>query len=470
MAETTSAADPTEVPTGIDAPAVTRWFAQHVPTATAPLAFSRVAGGHSCLTFIVTDADGVRFVLRRPPLGVHLATAHDVAREFRLMGALAGSRVPVPTMLGLCEDVSVNEAPFYVMSHVDGVVLHDASMVEAALPSAELRRRASEQLVDALAALHAVDPVAVGLGDMIRPGSYLDRQLKRWSTQWEASKTRELPGMDQLHDWLVANRPKESAQGIVHGDFRFGNMLIGTDGTLNAVLDWELCTFGDPLADVSYLVRSWASPDDPPSPNLDPPTRAGGFFTREEVVARYAEVSGRDVSDLGYWMAFNAWRSAAIGEGVYRRYIDGQMGALPDDVEMYAARRRERRRRRPARRRPGLTPAGRPREPPSEPPSRRTDLRVARQASESAERIRVAPPGEPDAATRIARSDSEEAGATRRKRQGLGDPGRGSATRAGTRRRGVSWRHGRGTSRRRRAAPAAGGATGTPCTPRPRTR
>ncbi|MCU1501804.1 MAG: aminoglycoside phosphotransferase [Ilumatobacteraceae bacterium] len=329
-------APPDAAPGGIDAPSVTRWFAEHVPAAVAPLAFARVAGGHSCLTFIVSDAAGTKFVLRRPPLGAHLATAHDVAREFRIMGALAGSRVPVPTMLGLCQDDSVNEAPFYVMSHIDGTVLHDAATVEEALPTNESRRRAGEQLVDALAALHDVDPIAAGLQEMVRPGSYLDRQLRRWSTQWEASKTRELPGMEQLHEWLVTNRPTESSSGIVHGDFRFGNMLLGPDGTLNGVLDWELCTLGDPLADVSYLVRSWAQPEDPASPQMNPPTRAGGFLTRDEVVARYAAVSGRDVSDLGYWMAFNAWRSAAIGEGVYRRYIDGQMGALPDDVEQYA--------------------------------------------------------------------------------------------------------------------------------------
>jgi len=322
-------------PTGIDADSLTQWFADHVPAAIAPLSFARVAGGHSCLTFVVTDATGNRFVLRRPPLGAHLATAHDVAREFRLMGSLAGSKVPVPAMLGLCQDAGVNEAPFYVMSHVAGVVLHDAAEVDEQL-AVDARRRAGEQLVDALAALHDVDPVAVGLGEMIPPSSYLDRQLKRWATQWAASKTRELPAMEQLHGWLVANRPTEAASGIVHGDFRLGNMLIGPDGTLNAVLDWELCTFGDPLADVSYLVRSWAAPEDPAGVNIDPPTRAGGFPTRDEMVERYANVSGRDVGDLGYWTAFNAWRSAAIGEGVYRRYIDGQMGTLPDEVESYA--------------------------------------------------------------------------------------------------------------------------------------
>ncbi len=324
------------VPAGIDAPKVTAWFAEHVPAASAPLAFERVAGGHSCLTYVVTDADGERFVLRRPPLGHVLATAHDVAREHHIMGGLADTPVPVPRMLGVCTDPAVNDAPFYVMSYIDGAVLHDAAVVAEVLPTTAVRRRASEQLADVLAALHAVDIDDVGLGDLARSASYLDRQLKRWSGQWAASKTRELPGMERLHEWLVDNRPDESETTIVHGDYRFGNMLLGGDGTLRGVLDWELCTVGPPLADLSYLLRSWASPDDPPGVNMDPPTRAGGFLTAAELTERYAAASGRDIGDLDYWVAFNAWRSAAIGEGVYRRYIDGKMGALPDNVDAYA--------------------------------------------------------------------------------------------------------------------------------------
>ena len=324
------------VPAGIDAPKVTDWFAANVPQATAPLTFERVAGGHSCLTYVVTDAAGERFVLRRPPLGHVLATAHDVAREHHIMGGLADTPVPVPLMLGVCNDPAVNEAAFYVMSHVDGTVLHDRAVVDAALPTEDLRRRLSDHVVEVLVALHAVDIEAVGLGDLARSASYLDRQLKRWAGQWEASKTRELPGMEQLHAWLVAHKPAETETTIVHGDYRLGNMLVDGGGTVQAILDWELCTLGDPLADLSYLLRSWAMPDDEPGPNIDPPTRAGGFADHATLAARYAELSGRDVADLGYWMAFNAWRSAAIGEGVYRRYIDGKMGAMPDDVEAYA--------------------------------------------------------------------------------------------------------------------------------------
>lgn len=331
-----STAPTAEVPAGIDGPNVTAWFAEHVPAAVAPLTFDRVAGGHSCLTYVVTDAGGSRFVLRRPPLGHVLATAHDVAREHHIMGGLADTPVPVPRMLGVCTDTSVNEAAFYVMSHVDGPVLHDREQVDGALPSDAERHALSEHVVEVLVALHAVDIEAVGLGDLHRSASYLDRQLKRWAGQWEASKTRELPGMERLHDWLVAHQPAERETTIVHGDYRLGNMIVGDDAKVHAILDWELCTVGDPLADLSYLLRAWAMPEDPPGPNLDPPTRAGGFATHAEIVDRYAALSGRDVSDLSYWMAFNAWRSAAIGEGVYRRYIDGKMGAMPDDVEAYA--------------------------------------------------------------------------------------------------------------------------------------
>jgi aminoglycoside phosphotransferase (APT) family kinase protein len=319
---------------GVDVDKVTEWFRSNIPEATPPLTFDRVAGGHSCLTFVVTDDKDEKFVLRRPPIGHLLATAHDVAREHRIMSALQDTDVPVPRMLGVCTDHDVNEADFYVMSHVEGIVLHDAQAADH-LDDAG-KQRAADTMVDALVALHAVDIDAVGLGELSRRTGYLDRQLKRWSRQWEDSKTRELPGMERLHEWLVANRPDEPQTTIVHGDFRLGNALHGPDGTTRAILDWELCTLGDPLADVSYLLRYWAGPDDVPAGPQAPPTTAPGFPTREEIAKKYAERSGRDLGDLDYWMAFNAWRSAAIGEGVYRRYIDGKMGELPDDVDRYA--------------------------------------------------------------------------------------------------------------------------------------
>src|SRR5204863_1804585 len=210
-----------------------------------------------------------------------------------------------------------------------GVGLHNAELATTLLPSDSARGHAADSLVDALVALHSVDIDAVGLGDLARRTGYLDRQLKRWSAQWEASKTRELPGMEQLHAWLVEHRPDEEPAGIAHGDYRLGNLLHAPDGTVLAILDWELCTLGPPLADVSYLLRSWGPESTASAP---------GFPTRDAVAERYAAASGRSIADLDFWMAFNAWRSAAIAEGVYRRYIDGKMGDKPADVDLYAVR------------------------------------------------------------------------------------------------------------------------------------
>ncbi len=323
------------VPVGIDPGPIEAWFREHVPEARPPLGYERVAGGHSCLTYVVTDDEGERYVLRRPPLGTVLATAHDVAREHRVMSALQDTAVPVPRMRDLCQDDRVTGAPFYVMSYVDGVVVHTARDAQRLLPSRAARRRAAETLVDALVALHAVDIDAVGLGGFARRSGYLDRQLRRWSAQWTASKTRELPAMEQLHAWLVEHRPAEPEACIVHGDARLGNALHAPDGTTLAVLDWELSTLGDPLADVSYLLRSWATPDEAAGGD-GPPAAAAGFPSRDELAERYAAASGRALDELAYWMALNAWRSAAISEGVYRRYIDGMMGDAPPDVERYA--------------------------------------------------------------------------------------------------------------------------------------
>jgi aminoglycoside phosphotransferase (APT) family kinase protein len=321
---------------GVDVAAVTAWFAVNVPAAKAPLSFARVAGGHSCLTYVVTDDAGERFVLRRPPLGHVLATAHDVVREHRVMSALQDTDVPVPVMLGVSPDASVNGAPFYVMSYVEGVVLHNAADATSRLPSDDARARAASSLVDALVALHRVDVDSVGLGDLARRTGYLERQLKRWSAQWESSKTRELPEMDRLYAWLIEHRPEEPGSGVIHGDYRLGNLLHdAVTGEVLAILDWELCTLGDPLADVSYLLRSWVDEAGDVPLEVSSASAAPGFPSRDWVAARYAEATGMSLDDLRYWMAFNAWRSAAISEGVYRRYIDGDMGTLPEDVTRY---------------------------------------------------------------------------------------------------------------------------------------
>ncbi|MET0324688.1 MAG: phosphotransferase family protein [Ilumatobacteraceae bacterium] len=338
--ETAEAPETSGGPVGIDVDDVTRWFAEHVRDARPPLRFGRVAGGHSCLTFIVTDADGRRFVLRRPPMGHVLATAHDVAREYRVMAALQDSGVPVPAMIGLSAGADVNGAPFYVMAHVEGAVLHDLDDATTLLPDDAARRRAGETLVDALVALHAVVPADVGLGDLSKGSGYVGRQLRRWSQQWDASATRDRPEMPRLHAWLEAHQPADVPARIAHGDFRLGNAIHRPDGSVAAVLDWELCALGDPMADVSYLLRSWGPPTGGDDGDVGAATGthaslAPGFPSRAELIARYERGSGRSVDDLAFWITFHCWRSAAITEGVYRRYLDGAMANADEDADRY---------------------------------------------------------------------------------------------------------------------------------------
>ncbi|MEU9273115.1 phosphotransferase family protein [Streptomyces sp. NPDC048251] len=323
-------------PLGISVEPVERWLVEHLPAPRPPFRYERVTGGHSNLTYLVTDRDGGRCVLRRPPVGRLLTTAHNVSREHEVMLRVAGSGVPVPRMLGACEDEHVTGAPFYAMEYVDGVVVNTAADAHSLLPGVDARRRVAEALIDALVALHGIDVDAVGLGGLARRDGYLDRQLKRWVAQWEAAGLDDLDGMAQLHAWLVGHRPAETDPCLVHGDFRLGNTLVDRDGQLLAVLDWELCTIGEPMLDLAYFLRSWTAPDI--RPGLEQPLAAvPGFGSGEELAAYYAERSGRSIGELDYWRAFTAWRSAAILGGVYRRYLDGQLGERPDDVESYRA-------------------------------------------------------------------------------------------------------------------------------------
>jgi aminoglycoside phosphotransferase (APT) family kinase protein len=241
----------------------------------------------------------------------------------------------VAPALGLCEDLAVNEAPFYVMRFVEGAVLHDADSARD-LP-AEARASLGEDVVDVLAALHAIDPDAVGLGTLGRKEAYIARQLKRWTTQWENSKQREIPAMDAARALLGERLPEQVGATIVHGDYRLGNMIVA-DGKIQGVLDWELCTLGDPLADVGYLLNAWVQPGEVDTRQGDQaPTAVGGFGDRDALAARYAEKTGRDLSAIAYYRAFSHWRLAAIGEGVYKRYRLGAMGSREDlDLSEFA--------------------------------------------------------------------------------------------------------------------------------------
>jgi aminoglycoside phosphotransferase (APT) family kinase protein len=319
---------------GIEIDNVTAWLDANVDGVEGPYEFDLIAGGRSNLTFRITDAHGRRIVLRRPPLGQVLATAHDMAREYRIISAVGTTAVPVPRTLGLCEDTDINGAPFYVMSYVDGVVLDSAVRAEQ-LPM-ELRVTASEHLVDVLADLHAVDVDAVGLGDLARRDGYIERQLKRWRTQWEGSKTHEIPAIDEVGSLLAAQVPPQQGMVIAHGDYRFGNVLTDvTVGRVAAVLDWELCTLGDPLADLGYLGVYWS--DGHSMLRDNDPTPAGGFLEYRDIVERYARRTGRDVSGIGYYVAFSCWRLAVISQGVYARYLHGAMGDQEIDLGPMAA-------------------------------------------------------------------------------------------------------------------------------------
>ena len=300
------------------------WLEANVDGAVGPFTAELIGGGRSNLTFTVTGAHGRRLVVRRPPLGHVLATAHDVAREHRIIAALGPTPVPVPAALGLCTDEAVNGAPFYVMGFVDGEVLDTPEKGRRLEPG--VRAAASQHLINVLADLHAVDIDDVGLGDLARRHGYIERQLKRWTTQWANSKTRELPAIDEVAARLAARVPPEREVVIAHGDYRFGNCLTdAATGRIAAVLDWELCTLGDPLADVGYLAVYWTDPGAPGRRHNDP-SGAPGFPTYAELLEGYAARTGRDVSAIDFYVAFASWRLTVISEGVYARYLHGAMG------------------------------------------------------------------------------------------------------------------------------------------------
>ncbi len=308
---------------GFDRDEVAGWLAGRVDL-SPPITASLIAGGHSNLTYRVTDATDRSWVLRRPPLGHVLATAHDVAREARIISALRTTDVPVPPVVGVSADDAVNGAPFYVMDFVEGTVVR--SLADAELLAPEVRARAGRSIVEVLARIHAVDVDAVGLGDLARRDGYIERQLKRWQGQLEASMRPELPDLSELSLELAARIPDQGPAAIVHGDYRLDNCMIDASGGIAAVLDWEICTLGDPLADVGLLLVYWGDPDGPQALLTPPPTLAEGFGRPADVLEAYAAASGRDLSTIDFYVAFGYWKLFCIVAGVYKRYVEGAMG------------------------------------------------------------------------------------------------------------------------------------------------
>lgn len=324
---------------GLDLARLQRYFADHVEGATSgPLTGTLISGGRSNLTFIVGDGTQ-EFVLRRPPLGHVLPTAHDMAREYRVINALRDTAVPVPRALAFCDDTAVNDAPFYVMERVNGRILRTGADLEQL--TKDDARRCSEELVDVLAALHAVDYENVGLGDFGRPDGFLERQVRRWNQQWESSKQAgcpDNPEIDEINRRLSAAIPPSPKPTIVHGDYRLDNTMLSNDdfGKVVAVLDWEMSTLGDPLADLGLFLLYWGRPDAQVVATGAAISTELGFLERDAIVERYAAASGIDLTYLEWYEVFASYKLAIIVAGIHARYLMGMtrgdgfdhMGAL----------------------------------------------------------------------------------------------------------------------------------------------
>lgn len=321
---------PAQVP-GVDVPRVSLWLSEVVPGSMPPFSFTRVGDGRSNLTFRVTDADGTAWIMRRPPLGERLRGAHDMVREHRLLAALHPVGVLVPEPLGVCTDEEVSGAPFYVMELADGHIVAERSDLGPIGPVA--RAEAARSLVDALVDLHAVDVDAVGLGGLGPRDAYAARQLRGWWRQWEASRTRDVPGMEAVRDRLATTIPEQRRVALVHGDYKLENVVLSGDGELRAILDWELCALGDPIADLGTLMTYWVEPGDPDGWALNgtnAPTRAEGFPSRAEIAERYARATGDPLDGLAFFEAQGCWKLAIIIQGVVRRFRETPENANVD--------------------------------------------------------------------------------------------------------------------------------------------
>jgi aminoglycoside phosphotransferase (APT) family kinase protein len=306
----------------MDVPRLTR-FLDAQALGAGPVQVEPIGEGHSNLTYLVRRGDRA-WVLRRPPRGPLPPTAHDVLREARLLAAVEG-RIRTPRVLATCADEAVIGAPFYVMERLEGDVI--GSAIPPALDDEAGRARIGAELVDALVEVHAVDWRACGLEGYGKPTGYLERQLRRFTGLWEHNRTRALPVLDRVTEWLGRHVPPSGEATIVHGDYRLGNTMFAPEAParLIAIFDWELATIGDPLADVGYLAATWAQPGDPEHTifALGAVTRRPGFPIREELVARYQERSGRSMSDVRWYMTLALWKSAIFLEGSYKRRLAG---------------------------------------------------------------------------------------------------------------------------------------------------
>jgi len=318
----------TQAPPGLDLDAVTTWLAPLVGGLRGSLRAAVIAGGRSNLTYVIGD-DEREWVLRRPPLAHVLPTAHDMQREYRVISALGPTDIPVPQTIGLCTDPDVLGVNFYVMELVDGHVIRDR-LPDDYPDTQDTRATLSRVLMQTLGRLHDVDPAAVGLENFGKPAGFLARQVARWWMQWEASKTRELPEMEELRRRLEAGLPEQGPPGIVHGDYRLDNVMFAPadPSRILAILDWEMCTLGDPLADLGLLMVYWSDPGDSmeliSGLALSPITQQPGFLTRREIIAEYSRSSSRDLSNLAWYNCLGFYKLAIVAEGIHARFLMGQ--------------------------------------------------------------------------------------------------------------------------------------------------
>lgn len=317
---------PVRVDEQFDYQAMEAYLHRHVAHAEGPLEVRQFGGGHANLTYLLRIGEQ-EWVMRRPPLGPTLPTAHDMRREFRVLSALASTDVPVPRPIVLCDDLSIIGVPFYLMERRRGTVIRDAIPAEIG-DDLDKRRQVSAATVDTLATLHAVDWRAVGLQDFGRPTGYLERQLRRWAEQWERAKTRPVPALERVLEWLRQHVPVSPRSSIVHGDYKLDNLMLDVQppARIVAILDWEMSTLGDPLADLGWLLSQWPQAG-------DSATRRGvwwavtvepGFLQRHELVARYEERTGQRATAIDFYEILGLYKNAVIIEGIYARFVAGQ--------------------------------------------------------------------------------------------------------------------------------------------------
>lgn len=322
-------------PEGYDVTAVENWIRENVTDLQPPFKWTRLEGGHSNLTYRLDDPNGKQAVIRRPPQGVLLPKAHDMSREWALISALGPTPVPVPAAIGFCENPDVTGAWFYLMGAVDGRPLYTAEATLEWVPT-DKRTILAHSFFDVLADLHALDPDEIGLGDLGKKENYVGRQLKTWYRSWTSSvepADYDDPRAHELKQYFLDHMPEQGMARVVHGDYGLHNCLIGANSTVAAVVDWEISTLGDPLADLAYALNQWPQPGDGNPVNPEAATAPPGFPPRDDLAQRYADRTGRNLDKLDYYVGFNRWKSAAIVHGVYARYMEGKKSTEGIDLD-----------------------------------------------------------------------------------------------------------------------------------------